>query len=370
MILKHLSILNYKNLSEVDITLSPKINCFLGDNGMGKTNLLDTVYYLSFCKSHSNPIDSQVIKHDTDICMIKGIYEFASGNTEEISSALKRRQKKQFKRNKKQYDKLSSHIGFIPLVMISPADNELIMGGSEERRNFMDVAISQFDKPYLQSLVRYNNALQQRNALLKHDNIDISLLEIWEKIMIDEGMDIFEKRNLFIQELTPIFHKFYTTISQSKETISLNYSSQLTDSTFKEQLIIARKRDMIVGHTSVGIHRDELEMSIDEYPIKKDGSQGQKKTYFVSLKLAQFQFLQKKSNTTPLLVLDDIFDRLDEARVKEIIKLVSSDDFGQIFISDTNRQSLDRILQPFNNNYHLYSVVDGKIERNDNLNTN
>lgn len=362
MILKHLSILNYKNLAEVELSLSPKINCFLGDNGMGKTNLLDAVYYLSFCKSHSNPIDSQVILHDADICMIKGKYEFEGGSNEEISCALKRRQKKQFKRNKKQYDKLSSHIGFIPLVMISPADNELIMGGSEERRLFMDVAISQFDKPYLQSLVRYNNALQQRNATLKSDDIDKSLLELWEEVMIEEGEAIFGKRNLFIEELTPIFHQFYTTISQSRETVSLSYSSQLTEMSFKERLLDARKRDMILGHTTVGIHRDDLEMLIDEFPIKKDGSQGQKKTFFVALKLAQFQFLSRKSNTTPILVLDDIFDRLDEIRVKEIIKLVSGKDFGQIFISDTNRQSLDRILQPFNDNYHLYSVADGVIE--------
>lgn len=363
MILKHLSILNYKNLAEVELSLSPKINCFLGDNGMGKTNLLDAVYYLSFCKSHSNPIDSQVIMHEADICMIKGKYEFATGNKEEISCALKRRQKKQFRRNKKQYDKLSAHIGFIPLVMISPADNELIMGGSEERRLFMDVAISQFDKPYLQSLVRYNNALQQRNATLKHDSVDESLLELWEEVMIEEGEAIFEKRNLFIEELKPIFHEFYTTISQSREVVSLNYSSQLTDFSFKDRLLAARKRDMILGHTTVGIHRDDLDMLIDEFPIKKDGSQGQKKTFFVSLKLAQFQFLANKSETTPILVLDDIFDRLDETRVKEIIKLVSGSDFGQIFISDTNRQSLDRILHPFNDNYHLYSVADGVIEQ-------
>lgn len=362
MILKRLSILNYKNLTEVELNLSPKINCFLGDNGMGKTNLLDAVYYLSFCKSHSNPIDSQVINHDADICMIKGLYEFKNGKEEEISCALKRRQKKQFKRNKKQYEKLSAHIGFIPLVMISPADNELIMGGSEERRLFMDVGISQFEKPYLQSLVRYNNALQQRNALLKQDNIDISLLELWEETMIEEGVAIYKRRKAFIEELTPIFHDFYTIISQSKENVSLEYSSQLKSSSFKERLLDARKRDMILGHTTVGVHRDELEMLIDGYPIKKDGSQGQKKTYFVSLKLAQFQFLSNMGNTKPILVLDDIFDRLDEARVKEIIRLVSDDDFGQIFISDTNRQSLDRILKPFDNNYHLYSVVEGEIE--------
>ena len=251
---------------------------------MGKTNLLDAVYYLSFCKSHSNPIDSQVILHDADLCMIQGKYITPDGNEEEIMCALKRRQKKQFKRNKKQYDKLSAHIGFIPLVMISPADNELIMGGSDERRTFMDVAISQFDKPYLQSLVQYNKALQQRNATLKHDNVDKSLLELWEEVMIKEGEAIFKRRNEFIEELTPIFHQFYTTISQSREVVSLNYSSQLADYCFKERLLNARKRDLILGHTTVGIHRDDLEMLVNEYPIKKDGSQGQKKTFLVSLK--------------------------------------------------------------------------------------
>ena len=240
----------------------------MGDNVWSKTNLLDAVYYLSFCKSHSNPIDSQVINHDADICMIKGLYEFKNGKEEEISCALKRRQKNNLNEIK-QYEKLSAHIGFIPLVMISPADNELIMGGSEERRLFMDVGISQFDKPYLQSLVRYNNALQQRNALLKQDNIDLSLLELWEETMIEEGVAIYKRRKAFIEELTPIFHDFYTIISQSKENVSLEYSSQLKSSSFKERLLDARKRDMILGHTTVGIHRDELEMLIDGYPIRR-----------------------------------------------------------------------------------------------------
>ncbi len=363
MILKHLSVINYKNLEQVDITLSPKINCFIGNNGMGKTNLLDAVYYLSFCKSYTNPVDSQIINHHADVCMLQGKYVFDGQPDEEIYCGLKRRQKKQFKRNKKEYEKLSDHIGFIPLVMISPADIGLIEGVSEERRKFMDIAVSQFDKEYLYSLLRYNKALQQRNALLKmeREEIDSALLDVWEQQMVENGQFIFEKREAFIGEFTPIFEKFYALISRSKELVSFEYVSQLSGSNFAESLRANRSRDMAIGHTTTGIHRDELEMLLDGYPIKKVGSQGQNKTYFVALKLAQFDYLLKRGSQTPILLLDDIFDRLDANRVEEIVKLVSGEEFGQIFISDTNRESLDKILQLLHNSYHIYSVKNGEI---------
>lgn len=363
MILKQLSIINYKNIEQADLDLSPKINCFLGNNGMGKTNLLDAVYFLSFCKSYTNPIDSQVIRHDADVCMLQGKYIFEDDSEEEIYTAIRRRQKKQFKRNKKEYGKLSDHIGFIPLVMISPADNELIIGASEERRKFMDIAISQFDKEYLYALVRYNKALQQRNVLLKNDEefIDETLLELWEDQLIDDGKFIHDRRAAFIEEFTPIFNDFYKTISRSNEQVSFEYVSQLNEGDFRELLRNNRRRDMAIGHTTIGIHRDELEMLLDGFPIKKVGSQGQNKTYFVSLKLAQFHFLLKTGNTTPILLLDDVFDRLDAHRVEEIVKLLSNDEFGQIFISDTNRESFDKILAQSHNEYHIYSVKDGEI---------
>lgn len=366
MILKQLSIINYKNLEQVELDLSPTINCFVGNNGMGKTNLLDAVYYLSFCKSYTNPVDSQIIRHGADVCMLQGKYEFNEGGaTEEIYCGIRRRQKKQFKRNKKEYERLSDHVGLIPLVMISPADNELIMGASDERRRFMDIAISQFDKEYLYALVRYGKALQQRNALLKAEekHIDATLLELWEEQMVQEGQFIFEKRKAFIADFTPIFNQFYAQISRSNEIVSFDYISQLSEENFREKLLQTRQRDILIGHTTTGVHRDELEMLLDGFPIKKVGSQGQNKTYFVSLKLAQFHFLLEKGNTTPILLLDDIFDRLDANRVEEIIKLVSGSEFGQIFISDTNRESLDGILDRTHNNYHIYSVVDGEIRR-------
>ncbi len=339
MILKQLSIINYKNLAQVELELSPKINCFVGNNGMGKTNLLDAVYYLSFCRSYTNPIDSQIIKHDADVCMLQGRYGLEeTGGEEEIYCGLRRRQKKQFKRNKKEYEKLSDHIGFIPLVMISPADIGII-------------------------LIRYNNALQQRNATLKpgDNEIDSTLLELWEDQMAGDGELIFKKRQAFVKEFTPVFDEFYKRISLSNEQATFDYVSQLHENNFRDTLRQTRRRDIAMGHTTTGIHRDELEMLLDGFPIKKVGSQGQNKTYFVSLKLAQFHYLLKTGKRTPILLLDDIFDRLDANRVEEIVKLVSSDEFGQIFISDTNRESFDKILERINNSHHIYSVKDGEI---------
>lgn len=363
MVLNELTIINYKNIAQAELSLSPKINCFIGNNGMGKTNLLDAVYYLSFCKSYTNPIDSQIINHDADMCMLQGKYTFKNESEEIVYSALRRRQKKQFKRNKKEYDKLSDHIGLIPLVMISPTDNELIIGPSEGRRKFMDMAISQFDKEYLRSLVRYNKALQQRNALLKLEGIqlDLSLLELWEDQLVEDGVFIYQKRKEFIEQLTPIFNVFYSQISSSADSVNFDYISQLNDGDFSEMMIRSRQRDMAIGHTTTGIHRDELEMLLGGFPIKKVGSQGQNKTFFVSLKLAQFKYLLEIGGTTPILLLDDIFDRLDAYRVEEIVKLVSGPEFGQIFISDTNRESLDRILDRLNNSYNIYNVVDGEV---------
>ena len=364
MVLKNLSILNYKNLAQVELELSPKINCFVGNNGMGKTNLLDAVYYLSFCRSYTNPVDSQIIKHDADVCMLQGRYELeGQEGEEEVYCGLRRRQKKRFKRNKKEYEKLSDHIGFIPLVMISPADIEIIRGGSEERRRFMDMAISQFDKTYMRALIRYNNALHQRNATLKmeDDEIDFTLLELWEEQMAGDGELIFEKRQAFVKAFIPVFHEFYQRISLSNEEASFDYVSQLRENNFREALRQTRRRDIAVGHTTTGIHRDELEMLLDGFPIKKVGSQGQNKTYFVAMKLAQFHYLLKTGKRTPILLLDDIFDRLDANRVEELVKLVSGDEFGQIFISDTNRESFNKILERINNSHHIYSVKDGEI---------
>jgi DNA replication and repair protein RecF len=363
MILKRISILNYKNLEQVELDFSPKMNCFIGQNGMGKTNLLDAVYYLSFCKSATNPIDSQNMMHHQDFFVIQGFYETQSGDIEEIYCGMKRRQKKLFKRNKKEYTRLSDHIGFIPLVMVSPSDSELISGGSEERRRFMDVVISQYDKEYLEALIRYNKALQQRNTLLKNEQgFDEELIEVWEEMMAASGEVVYRKRCAFIEEFIPIFQTFYSQISQNKEEVGLVYESHAQQGNLLQLLKESRQRDQIMGYSLKGIHKDDLLMQLGDYPIKKEGSQGQNKTYLIALKLAQFDFLRRTgSHTTPLLLLDDIFDKLDASRVEQIVKLVAGDKFGQIFITDTNRDHLDKIMQKIEGEYKVFSVEDGAI---------
>ena len=362
MILKRISILNYKNLEQAELEFSPKMNCFIGQNGMGKTNLLDAVYYLSFCKSATNPIDSQNIRHEGDFFVIQGFYETNQGDPEEVYCGLKRRQKKQFKRNKKEYSRLSDHIGFIPLVMVSPADAELIAGGSDERRRFMDVVISQYDKEYLDALIRYNKALAQRNTLLKSEfPVEEELFLVWEEMMAQAGEIVFRKREAFIEEFIPIFQSFYSFISQDREKVGLSYDSHARDASLLEVLKESRARDQIMGYSLRGVHKDELNMLLGDFPIKREGSQGQNKTYLVALKLAQFDFLKRTGTTVPLLLLDDIFDKLDASRVEQIIKLVAGDSFGQIFITDTNREHLDRILHKVGSDYKMFRVEQGTV---------
>ena len=328
---------------------------------MGKTNLLDAIYYLSFCKSYNNSIDSQNILHDADFAVIQGWYRL-NDKPEEFFCSIRRNQKKQFKRNKKEYERLSDHIGLLPLVMVSPADTTLISGGSDERRKFMDMVLSQFDREYLHSLIRYNKALQQRNALLKTDGyIDDTLLDLWDDQLIEEGQIIYNKRNDFIDRFIPIFQQFYDLICQSNEKVILQYDSDFKNNDFPELLKGKRQKDKIIGYTSAGIHKDDLVMQIEGYPIKRIGSQGQNKTYVVALKFAQFYFLKQIRDTTPVLLLDDIFDKLDSSRVEQIVKLVLDKDFGQIFITDTNREHLDDILSHTNSNYHLYEVDKGTV---------
>lgn len=364
MVITHISVLNYKNLQEVEIDFSPKLNCFLGENGMGKTNILDTIYYLSFCKSSINPIDSQNIKHDEDFFVIQGFYDNDSGDVDEIYCGLKRRRKKQFKRNKKEYSRLSDHIGLIPLVMVSPDDSRLIEGGSDERRKFMDVVISQFDKSYLTALIQYNKALKQRNSLLKSEEpVDKQLFLVLEEMMAEAGTVVFEKRKEFITDFIPLFQEYYSAISQDKEIVSLEYKSDMYENSLIDLLASSRPRDLIMGYSLKGIHRDDLIMSLEDFAIKREGSQGQNKTYLVALKLAQFSYLRKVNERTPLLLLDDIFDKLDAKRVEQIMHLVAGNEFGQIFITDTNRSHLEQILHKVKSDYKLFMVKDGSVNK-------
>lgn len=374
MILRKLSILNYKNISEATLELSPKMNCFIGHNGVGKTNLLDAVYYLSFCRSASNPIDSQVIRHDAPFCMIEGVYtehsdsaDVSDGSdySEIISVGMKRGVKKHFKRNKKEYKRLSEHIGLIPLVLVSPSDTLLIEGVSEERRRLMDMVIAQYDRQYIEHLNRYNTALTQRNTLLRKAEevpYDPSLMQIWEEQMAFEGEHLYHCRQAFVDELTPVFQEYYQQISQHREEVSLHYVSHCQRGALLDVIQRDRMKDLAVGYSLHGVHRDDLEFSLAGHQMKREGSQGQNKTYVIALKLAQFEFLKRTaSKTTPLLLLDDIFDKLDADRVEQIVRLVSSDNFGQIFITDTNRDHLDKILRSSALDYKIFHVEDGVV---------
>ena len=364
MILKKISILNFKNIREATLELSPNLNCFLGHNGEGKTNLLDAVYYLSFCRSAFNPVDSQIITHDQDFFVIDGIYENEMADPISIYCGMKRGTKKHFKRDKKEYKRLSQHIGLIPLIFVSPADQTLIAGGSEERRRLMDVVISQYDNTYIEALNNYNKALQQRNALLKMDDEpDASLLDIWEQEMARHGERIFAARQDFVERLIPVFQNIYNHVSDGHEEVSLQYVSHAQRGALLDVIQRDRYKDRAVGYSLHGVHRDDLEMMLGGYQMKREGSQGQNKTFVLALKLAQFDFLRRTaSQTTPLLLLDDIFDKLDAHRVEQIVKLVSGDGFGQIFITDTNRDHLDQILRSVSYDYKLFDVEGGEIK--------
>lgn len=372
MILKRISILNYKNIREATLQFSPKMNCFIGHNGEGKTNLLDAVYYLSFCRSANNAVDSQLINHEQDFFVVEGEYgnDFSEKTTAEtdenrlnIYCGMKRGTKKHFKRDGKAYSRLSDHIGLIPVVFVSPADTLLIDGVSEDRRRLMDMVISQYDRSYIELLSGYNKALQQRNALLRMEQEpDLAVLEIWEQQMAVNGEKLYEKRRAFVDELIPIFQRIYQQIAAGKEQVSLRYVSHCERGPLLDVIQRDRAKDRVVGYSLHGVHRDELEMLIDGYPVRREGSQGQHKTFVIALKLAQFDFLKRTvSATTPLLLLDDIFDKLDAQRVERIVRLVSDDGYGQIFITDTNRQHLDQILSSGTTDYKLFRVDNGVI---------
>lgn len=358
MILERLSVINYRNIKEASLEWSPKINCLIGRNGVGKTNILDAIYYLSFCRSSLNPVDSQVISHGEEFFVIEGHYITDNGNPEEIYCGMKRGAKKRFRRNKKDYKKLSEHIGLIPIIMVSPSDTMLIDGQSDERRRLMDMVISQYDHSYIEALSRYQKTLQQRNILLKQEEpSDPSLMEILEESMAVEGEKIYSCRNTFVEKLVPVFNHYYNLISDQRETVNIEYVSHCQRGPLLETIQKGRHKDRAVGYSLHGVHRDDLDFFIGANPMKREGSQGQIKTFAVALKLAQFDFLRNTySHTTPLLLLDDIFDKLDIQRVERIVDIVAGDDFGQIFVTDTNRSHLDSILSVAASDYKLFDV--------------
>jgi DNA replication and repair protein RecF len=359
MNLNTLSLVNYKNFESQVFDFDVKINCFVGANGIGKTNALDAIYHLAFGKSYFNPIALQNINHNADFFVVDGNFT-KNERTEKIIVSLKRGQKKVIKRNSKAYEKFSEHIGFIPLVIISPADRDLIIEGSDTRRKFIDSVISQSDKSYLAELINYNKVLSQRNALLKYfavnNTFNADTLSIYNDQLHSYGTEIFKKRDAFLKTFIPIFKERYEAISQSKEAIDLQYKSDLFENDLKDLLSQNLNKDKALQYTSVGTHKDDLVFLIDDFPIKKFGSQGQQKSFLIALKLAQFDFIKQQSGVSPILLLDDIFDKLDENRVAQIISLVDDEHFGQIFISDTHAERTEAVIKQTHQSYKMFKL--------------
>ncbi|WP_029037022.1 DNA replication/repair protein RecF [Salinimicrobium xinjiangense] len=359
MFLKSLSLLNYKNFSSAEFDFDPKINCLVGNNGKGKTNVLDSIYHLSFGKSYFNPITSQNINHDADFFVIEGIFE-KKDREEQIVVSAKRGQKKVIKRNNKPYERFSEHIGFIPTVIISPADRDLIIEGSETRRKFIDGVISQSDSKYLNNLIDYGRILAQRNSLLKYfaanNSFDRETLSIYDMQLEDLGNFLYRKRKEFLDTFIPIFQKRYEIISNGREKVSITYKSQLEEGDFRKQLEDGLQKDMALQYTGVGTHKDDLIFEIEGHPIKKFGSQGQQKSFLISLKLAQFDFIKDLSKVSPILLMDDIFDKLDENRVAHIVDLVATDELGQLFISDTHGDRTEKVVKETGQTYKMFNL--------------
>ncbi len=357
--LQALHLVNFKSYQDLEIKLSSKINCFVGANGSGKTNLLDAIHYLSLCKSYFTATDSLNIRHGEDFFLVQGEFEL-DDIPEAISCGFKTGQKKVMKRNKKNYDKLSEHIGLIPLIIASPSDAELIYGGSDDRRKFMDGAISQYNSQYLDALIKYNKALAQRNSLLKEfgrtGNSDSDMLEVWDGQLCLFGETIYKVRKQFVEELTGVFLEFYQHISSGSEQVQLVYESQLDTASLDMLLKHSVQKDLALEYTTTGIHKDDLVFMQNGYPMKRVGSQGQQKTLLVSLKLAELSLLRNKTGKQPLLLLDDIFDKFDALRVMQLIKLVSGQNFGQIFITDTDRNNITELLKEITSDFKIFEI--------------
>ena len=359
MILKSITLTNYKSFSSKTIKLDNNINCFIGPNGVGKSNILDAIYHLSFGKSYFNPISSQNIKLGEDFFAMKGSY-LKNEKEETIIINFKKNDKKVIKRNNKKYEKFSDHIGLLPLVIISPSDRNLIAEGSEIRRRFLDSVISQSDKSYLDNIINYNKVLSQRNSLLKlfykNKNIDINTIEVYDSQLEVIGESIFEKRKLFLKDFVPVFKDKYKSISNDNEEVDITYKTDLESEKLSILLKNSLEKDMFLQYTSKGIHKDDLIFNINNYSVKKFGSQGQQKSLLIALKLAQFDFLKNQTNNNPILLLDDIFDKLDKNRVKQIINLVSANDFGQIFISDTDEERTKESIKEITNSNSIFNL--------------
>jgi DNA replication and repair protein RecF len=360
MFLQKLILAGFKNHEQAEFVFSEKINCLVGNNGVGKTNLLDAIHYLSFCKSFFSSMDTQNIRHGADFFAIHGQYIRDGAPGDLVQCIQKKNQRKRFLINKKEYDRLADHIGSFPLVMISPYDRDLINDGSELRRKYIDSVISQFDKFYLDSLIQYNKALVHRNALLKsfaeQHYFDESSLEIWDEQLIRLGQEIFNARQRFLSEFVPLFQLYFSYLSSGSEKVDIRYVSQFSDGDYRDTFKSALARDRMAQYCTAGIHKDDLDLQLDNYAVKRYGSQGQQKSFVIAIKLAQFEYTRQIKGFKPILLLDDVFDKLDDLRVAQLIKLVSENSFGQVFITDTSHERVSSIFDNMGIDHRIFTI--------------
>lgn len=364
MHLDSITLVNFKNYESAEVQFHKRVNGIYGNNGQGKTNLLDAVYYLSFCKSFFNPIDVQNIKTNLEFFVLQGNFQ-VDGEELKVHCGVKKGFNKVFKKNSKEYERLADHIGTIPLVMISPADTDLIHEGSEVRRKFLDGIISQFDRKYLDNLQNYQRVVKQRNAVLKHFHenrrFDPEMLQIYNEQLEQYGAPVFEQRKKFIEEFTPLFIKYFQWLGDTDEHPGIVYDSALHTSGWGEGFEQTAGKDRAVQYSNFGVHKDDLSFLLDDQPLKRFGSQGQQKTYVIALKLAQFHCIREHLSRTPILLLDDIFDKIDDRRATKLMELINGDDFGQILITDTERSRLESILGKISDDHKLIEIKKGQV---------
>lgn len=358
MILDTLSIINFKNIADEQLKLSEQVNCFVGDNGAGKTNILDAVHYLALARSMHTITDAQSVRHSEDAFLLDGRFRRDDGRPEQVVCSYTRRGGKTLKRNGKEYERLSEHVGSFPIVVVSPADSALISDSAEERRKYVNRFISQIDRGYMAQLIRYNTTLQERNRLLKANPSEEMLL-IYDGMLSASADVLFKRRQEVIAQIRPIVEEYYAMLSDERETIGMEYRSELQNSTLAELLLASRKRDFINEFTTVGVHRDDVLFSIGGYPLRKFGSQGQQKSFLIALKLAEYRLLAERVGDKPILLLDDLFDKLDMRRVSQLLRLVGGEMFGQILITDCNKHRLQRTLSEAGVEYELFHIAEG-----------
>lgn len=363
MHLTQLKLTHFKNYEAQTLELSPRLNCFTGLNGMGKTNALDAVYFLCLCRGHAGLSDKHLVQHGADFFRLEGLFENGEQRDRVVAKYLPN-QRKEIERNGQAYARLVDYIGQFPVVMIAPDDVALVQEGSEERRRFLDTTLSQISPEYLYGLLNYNALLKQRNALLKvfaegRRAFDPILLEAIDRQLYAPAQVIFEKRKSFVAEFRPLFQALYLDIAGEGEMVEVAYESDLSESALQDLLPATLDKDRVLQRTTAGPHRDDLALSLNQYPVKKFASQGQLKSFLLALRLAQYEVLRQEKGLKPLLLLDDIFDKLDENRVRQLVGLLLRRQFGQIFITDTQRNRIETIVASFSEDYKLFEVENG-----------